>query len=1289
MDNEIELLYESKGIDIFDHIKELAIDEASARRWVWELLQNAVDIAVSEQGVSAEFILTDSSAIFKHNGLPFEEKSLNHLFFKKSQKREKREGEITIGNFGTGFLTTHLLSKKVEISGIYKTRNGVFTKLIGVNLDRTGNERDITESLKKYSISREKIEEGVVFSYDPHSVENTIFSYIFTHPGSLSSGKKGIEDLKNSLSFAIVFISQIKRLQSVRVKNTLDSSDETYFLDDDNYHIVSELQIKKVTHNNERNFIIQISDDVTTVAMPIEFNDYKKIKILAKNKQTPNLFKIFPLIGSENFGFPTIVNSLNFEPTKEREGIILAGSEIVASQIETNKKLILDAVSLFQKLVQIISTDKSHEWECLYEFATITCPKNSKNLVDLEWYKEFVIIPIRKTLLGLPIVRLETKDYILLENALFPYIPYSREELLLEFWQICFEYIGAQIPRSQDILAWSKILHANYEEWTKVEEKLDFKYDIKRLLQDIETQGMIGSLANSKFLGSEEHAIMWLNKVIDFVTKNHEVSLFTTIRVIPNQLGEFRLIQDLISDKDTRIPNELKLILKDLSNDDWRRDLLHEEISCELSSSQKTGVSQISLAIDSIIQEKNNPGIKSAVYQLIALYTEEFEEDENNPNWRRLIHRFASDIDHSVGDLIPLSGLIPTLWKKADEWFLEYLVKEIQSQKNIGNLRIKLDLSTEEESVKWLNDFFEFCERNQKSRFYSDKAIFPNQEGNFKEKNGLSFDCVNSKLLKNILISLGGKNWYEQLLNEEIFINKKFEEERPFTIKQVSNEINDRIKFYRTEYKGITDKQKEDLLESEILDLHNYDQFIQGMFKLVSLLPDNDLSERKTILKFSSAIYPVEFHLGENATILPNLSPDFEFSLTDEWILKKIAEELNAKSIVRLKEEYLYFNTRSTSQIVEWIDNLISFISGCGGHRHKFLLEEFEIIPNQNDNLKSIKFLQQDLGIPDDLKSIANSNYMKHDWNDHLLHKGALQSTSLFEAKDSVGLADIALEIDNAIRDSGEYDRVNRNFVEFINMLLKSETVNLKENERLFTNFHNNKSILVLETLGEGKVRSDIFDILQNREKLDILAKLAKSPLSIKQLENFNSAIDIVGAEKINILVNQAKVEKEQENFHNSLGNLAEKIFKQSLVKFGFKVERTGVGSDFKIVRNNIDYFIEIKSFVEGIDNSVKMTSRQAQTAVSTANYILCVFPKTHSIPTEADFTYKSRFVKNISPTLIDSVGNARELEQQRMNLMDKVIGIIFEKWEYKYNISQSIWSNGVDLENFIRHLIV
>ena len=1230
-------------------------------------MQNAVDIAVSEQGVSTEFILTKISAIFKHNGFPFDELSLNHLFFKKSQKREKKEGEITIGNFGTGFLTTHLLSKKVEISGVYKKRSGAFTKLASVCLDRSGDEKNITRALKQYSLDRNVIENNTDTDYNLNNLENTVFSYIFTENSSgLHTGKRGIEDLKNALSFAILFISQIKKLKSVRVKNELDNTDEIYILNENAKINIGELEIQKVEHNNNATYIAIISDKTTSIAMQVDFINNNEIKLIAKHKQTPNLFKVFPLIGSENFAFPTIINSLEFEPTKEREGVILSGSEQLQTQIATNRQIISNVVVFYQNFIKIICTDKTYKWTCLYELANIETPENSKHLVDLEWYKLNVILPIRKTLLSMPIVEIENSiNCIVLENALFPYIPYGREEDLLPFWDICFEFVGSKMPKKRDVLAWTKILSGNYEEWGKVKENTNLKYDLKRLLKDIEQIGTVAKLAENNFTNNINETIKWLNKVIAFVFEQEETEFFKTIKVIPNQLGQFKLMENLVSDHDTRIPDELKIILKELSNDDWREKLVHKDIVCELPITQKTGVNQISTTIDSIIEENKNHNIRRAVYQLIAFYSPEFTENENNEIWRKSIYQLAKDLDNSVPEIQPLLGLVPNIWKKADEWIFENLVKDIAFQKNVEKLRIKLNKETQIETITWLNNFISFYETKQKARFYSDKAIFPNQEGDFKEKNKLHFDKINYRELKNVLKEFG-QNWYQILLDERITSVKNFEQESPLTIKSISNAI----------YEQVKDK-----------NLNQSEKFKNAIYELVSFLPNADFSERKRLLSFSNSIYPDKIKKVENAVILTRLNSDFDFSLVNEWILKALVTELHEKNIDKLQKLNVQFEAKTKLETVKWLDDFISFVAGFENHKHKLLLENFAIIPNQNNNFKPLKSLQKDVNIPNDLKDIANANYIKHDWNDDLLHKQLPQCLNLFDEKSSSSIEDIASEIDNAVRDSEGTDKGNKNFVELINLLLQSETVNSKENEKLFQYFHSHKSILVLATLGEGKVRSDIFDILQNRQKLEVLAKLAKSDVSMEQLETFNDAIKLVGAENISVLVNQAKEEKEQENFHTRLGTLAEQIFKVELEKEGFEVERTGFGSDFKLKKSDFTCLVEIKSFVEGFENAVKMTSFQAKTAISSTNYVLCVFPKTTTLPSENDFRTKVRFVINITENLRNVVINANQLEQQRENAINQQIGLVFEKWEYKYKISKTIWEVGKNLSEFTNYL--
>ena len=53
------------------------------------------------------------------NGLPFTSNSVTHLIYHGSTKHHLTDSD-PIGQFGTGFLTTHLISKTVTVKGIFE-----------------------------------------------------------------------------------------------------------------------------------------------------------------------------------------------------------------------------------------------------------------------------------------------------------------------------------------------------------------------------------------------------------------------------------------------------------------------------------------------------------------------------------------------------------------------------------------------------------------------------------------------------------------------------------------------------------------------------------------------------------------------------------------------------------------------------------------------------------------------------------------------------------------------------------------------------------------------------------------------------------------------------------------------------------------------------------------------------------------------------------------------------------------------------------------------------------------
>ncbi len=89
--------------------------EGMHTRWIWELLQNAHDASIdANMPLIASIEHGKGYLVFRHNGRGFSDKEITRLIHHGSTKVETDEA---IGKFGSGFLTTHLLSSEIDVSG--------------------------------------------------------------------------------------------------------------------------------------------------------------------------------------------------------------------------------------------------------------------------------------------------------------------------------------------------------------------------------------------------------------------------------------------------------------------------------------------------------------------------------------------------------------------------------------------------------------------------------------------------------------------------------------------------------------------------------------------------------------------------------------------------------------------------------------------------------------------------------------------------------------------------------------------------------------------------------------------------------------------------------------------------------------------------------------------------------------------------------------------------------------------------------------------------------------------
>jgi hypothetical protein len=326
------------------------------KRWPYELLQNAKDsVASTGQDINIVIRATDKEVIFEHDGEPFTVDSRFALLYKYSDGKENSE---SVGRFGTGFLTTHCLSKVVTIESDLWEDSTASTRLgFRVTMYRDG------ETDAELLAGQEEMLRTEEFFREPFG--KTRFIYALESQGSKEAMRLGLASLKRNAAITMLFCPDVKSIalldhdehwQWVRVVCTRwgDSTWQTQF---------------EVTRGDEitnvmflHTFIDEENDLLSkrfrrprrlrlTLALEVD----AEYNLVPRPRDTPSCFCVFPLIGSEEQVFPVYISSPDFEPDSEREGLVLQGEVMrkdIVTDVGTNRMILERSVDLFNELVK-------------------------------------------------------------------------------------------------------------------------------------------------------------------------------------------------------------------------------------------------------------------------------------------------------------------------------------------------------------------------------------------------------------------------------------------------------------------------------------------------------------------------------------------------------------------------------------------------------------------------------------------------------------------------------------------------------------------------------------------------------------------------------------------------------------------------------------------------------------------------------------------------------------------------------------------------------------------------
>jgi len=528
-----EAMAESTAQNIFTRLRELEGERpVYAKRWPWELLQNAVDVAKSG-GVNCVFIFDENELTFIHDGAPFKLKEVAHLIYHGTTKTD----DPNKVRFGTGFITTHLLSRNPHVKGILEDgRRFCF------ELNREGESWGQLE--EKMNIIQKQFLDSL--HSEVHLTPNATveYKYVLSSEGQLQTAIAGIEAIRANIAFVIALnenLSSVTLVQRDVETRWTKLLDEVKVIDEK----ITIVPVQSISKDERRVHSVAIAREGSVATALLLVGEHPEYSIESL-ENAPKLFYGFPLTTTEYFPLPAITSSPLFVPKEKRDGLLLGSSD--SDDNRHNKQLIVKSAELFEKLAECAVNLRCSKLHRLAK--TYALPNVDNAILDSAWLKTLVAALIN-FLKNLDLV--EQKSVAELESKLvtpiMAYLPYDEDpKTLQEIWNLAENIWPEKLP-SQDVVAdWAAILRM----WSWY-----LNVDVRNMAETLTldkfalTVSQLGSINNlkQKLVGEPVPATTtWLNKLLELI--HHERQpLLSSLSLIPNQLGSFKRMTEIYRDE--------------------------------------------------------------------------------------------------------------------------------------------------------------------------------------------------------------------------------------------------------------------------------------------------------------------------------------------------------------------------------------------------------------------------------------------------------------------------------------------------------------------------------------------------------------------------------------------------------------------------------------------------------------------------------------------------------------------------------------------------------------------
>ena len=695
---------ESEARDIIHDIDKLnTFPENKKTRWVWELLQNAKDVA-TEEGVNITYELKNDEIIFSHNGSAFETKNLLALLYKTSTKSLSGV-DGTTGKYGTGFITTHILSRKLTINGIHQRKEDATLRKFILEIDRTAatlEEAKALEEMKQALLNAfQQIDEIV---YNPAENINDLL-HSFTYPLSATSKKyaiSGLEELENNIPFVLLINKKEKKhINSVTIIK--DGVTKVFKINP----VPSSIDGLNYIGIENNSGILYKETESIIFGLPVKNNDgiYSIESIEGKSV----LYKEFPLIGSENFHLPVFVQHKNFKPTEERDGIrTKKEDDNTQDATADNNRFYLK--EFIEEYLKFISTLIDSNCDNLHHLALSGLPEFVEKYHNEEWYLDNIQKPIRALISEKAIVKNANGNLSLIKEARFPIIDFAAD---LEFFELLKDLIPNQVPSSESLKDWNKIINQEYHSWnTEV---------------TISLEQLLAGLPNFVDFTKPE-TYQKLKKVYDFLeVKNSKLG--ESYPIYLNEKNEFKTRLEVSQYPD--IDDEMKYVSRKLGRD-LDTEFLNKFLG-KVNDIKEFNLHEFykSLNLDLISQLKIEEATDEQINSILHINT--LFRSDRAPRREQWLDIIKELLPEKVSERKIISIDYENFSYPAELWTAKYLCWLIQKEQNFNSFAQTYFDSNEESAYTWLSSFINYINSSREDikGFIAKYKVIPMQNGDF------------------------------------------------------------------------------------------------------------------------------------------------------------------------------------------------------------------------------------------------------------------------------------------------------------------------------------------------------------------------------------------------------------------------------------------------------------------------------------------------------------------------------------------------------------------------------